>query len=409
MTAPDRIAPRVLPARPRLPGAPVLSRASFGGMAGARPRSVLDVGKARLVTSGRIAIALALREMQVKAGDTVLVPAYHSPSMIPPVLACGATPRFYRIHPDTSVDLDDIAARLDPSVRVLMVTHYFGFPQPLAALRAFCDARGLLLLEDCAHGFFGEYQGKPFGAWGDYAIASSMKFFPVYEGGCLVSARHRLDGVRLHSPGAGFEAKVALTTLENSFAHGRLPLLAALFKLPLAAKDRLWRALKAARASGAPGTAAPALAPSSSDSSYDFDPRWLDKRSALFSRLMLKLASHRRIGALRRRHYQTLQAACAGLPGIRPLHPALPDGVYPWVFPLLADAPAGLARLCAALGQAGVPYVRFGETLWPGVDAGTCPVSADLSQRLVALPCHQALTEAELDWMASQLRAAAAP
>lgn len=408
MTAPDRSASRAPPARPRIPGAPVLSRASFGRMAAARPRSVLDAGEARLVTSGRIAIALALRAMKVKPGDTVLVPAYHSPSMIPPVLACGATPRFYRIRPDTSADLDDIAARLDPSVRVLMVTHYFGFPQPLAALRAFCDARGLLLLEDCAHGFFGEYQGRPFGAWGDYAIASSMKFFPIYEGGCLVSARHPLDGVKLRAPGAGFEAKVALTTLENSFAYGRLPLLAALFKLPLAAKDKLWGLLKAHRASGTPGAPAPALAPSSSDSSYDFDPRWLDKRSALFSRLVLRLASSRRIGALRRRHYQALHAACAGLPGIRPLYPSLPDGVYPWVFPLLVDQPAHLARLCAALGQAGVPYVRFGETLWPGVDADTCPVSADLSQRLVALPCHQALTAEELDWMAGQLRAAAA-
>ncbi|MGJ7915211.1 aminotransferase class I/II-fold pyridoxal phosphate-dependent enzyme [Massilia sp. LXY-6] len=403
MSTPHRSAPGAPPARPRIPGAPVLSRASFGGMGAARPLSVLDAGAARLVTSGRIAIALALREMKVKPGDTVLVPAYHSPSMIPPVLACGAEPRFYRIRPDTSVDLDDVAARLDPSVRVLMVTHYFGFPQALATLRAFCDAHGLLLLEDCAHGFFGEYQGAPFGAWGDYAIASSMKFFPIYEGGCLVSARHPLSGVKLRSPGAGFEAKVALTTLENSFAYGRLPLVAALLKLPLAGKDRLWRALKARRA---PGSAAPALAPGSSDSSYDFDPRWLDKRSSLFSRLMLRLASSRRIGAARRRHYAALQAALAGLPGIRPLFPALPDGVYPWVFPLLADEPARLARLCAALGQAGVPYVRFGETLWPGVDASVCAVSADLSQRLVALPCHQALTARELDWMLGELRAA---
>jgi dTDP-4-amino-4,6-dideoxygalactose transaminase len=321
--------------------------------------------------------------------------------MIPPVLACGAEPRFYRIRPDTSVDLDDIAARLDPSVRVLMVTHYFGFPQPLAALRAFCDTRGLLLLEDCAHGFFGEYQGAPFGAWGDYAIASSMKFFPVYEGGCLVSARHSLDGVKLRSAGAGFEAKVALTTLENSFAYGRLAAVAALMKLPLAAKSVLWRALKARHA---PGTAAPALAPDSSDSSYNFDPRWLDKRSSLFSRLILRLASGARIGALRRRHYQVLHDALAVLPGVRPLFPALPDGVYPWVFPLLADEPAGLQRLCAALAHAGVPHVRFGETLWPGVDTGVCPVTADLSQRLVALPCHQALAPEELDWMISELR-----
>jgi perosamine synthetase len=402
MLSTDHSAAGAPPARPRIPGAPVLSRASFGHAAGPRPLSVLDAGAARFVTSGRIAIGLALREMDIKPGDTVLVPAYHSPSMIPPVLACGAEPRFYRIRADTSVDLDDVAAKLDPSVRVLMVTHYFGFPQPLAALRAFCDARGLLLLEDCAHAFFGEYQGTPFGAWGDYAIASSMKFFPIYEGGCLVSARHSLTRVKLRSAGAGFEAKVALTTLENSFAYGRLPLVAALLRLPLAAKGVLWRALKARRA---PGAATPALAPDSSDSSFDFDPRWLDKRSSLFSRLMLRLVSSGRIGALRRRHYQALHDALVGLSGVRPLFPALPAGVYPWVFPLLADDPACLQRLCAALAQAGVPYVRFGETLWPGVDAKVCPVSADLSQRLVALPCHQALAPAELDWMIGQLRA----
>lgn len=160
---------------------------------------------------------MALRQMGVGTGDEVLVPAYHSPSMVPPVLWCGATPIFYRIGADASVDLDDVAAKTGPATRALMVTHYFGFPQDLAAIRAFCDARGLQLLEDCAHCFFGTHQGRPVGSWGDYAIASSMKFFPVYEGGCLVSARHRLDAVKLRPSGPGFEAKAALATLENSF------------------------------------------------------------------------------------------------------------------------------------------------------------------------------------------------
>jgi dTDP-4-amino-4,6-dideoxygalactose transaminase len=398
--------PAAPPARSKIPGGPVLSRGSFLPARAARPRSVLDAGAARLVSSGRIALALALREMGVGAGDTVLVPAYHSPSMIPPVLWRGATPRFYRIRPDATVDLDDLAARLDPSVKALMVTHYFGFVQPLAQLRAFCDAHGLQLLEDCAHCLFGEHGGKPVGAWGDYAAASTMKFLPVYEGGCLVSARHPLDRVRLRSAGAGFEAKVALASLENSFAHGRLPLLAAVLRLPLALKDALWGALKARRGAAAP---AAALAPSSSDSSVEFDPAWLDKRSSLFARLTLRLASRRRIAERRRRHYTALQAALAALPGARALHAALPAGVVPWVFPLLADSPARLQALLAALGAAGVPYVRFGADLWPGVDAAVCPVSADLSARLVALPCHQELRQDELDKMIAALRRALLP
>ena len=255
-----------LPAHPRVPLAPVLSGASLRRGHGLRGLpSVLDAGQARLVTSGRIAIALALREMGIKPGDAVLMPAYHSPSMIPPVLHLGAAPLFYRLRPDTSPDLGDIAARLAPNVKALVVTHYFGFVQDLSTLRSFCDAHGLLLLEDCAHSFFGEHGGKPVGAWGDYAAASSMKFYPVYEGGVLVSARHGLGQVALRTAGAGFEAKATLATLERGFPYGRLPLLRALLAPPLQLKAAV-RRLRHAGRQGTQPDAAPRLAPASSDS-----------------------------------------------------------------------------------------------------------------------------------------------
>jgi len=390
------------PARRAIPPVPVLSLASFrrGGAAPALP-SLLDVGAAHMVTSGRIAIGLALREMGVGAGDTVLVPAYHSPSMIPPVLWLGAQVVFYRINPDTTADLADIAAKLGPSVKAVMVTHFFGIPQDLRPLRALCDGHGLALLEDCAHCFFGRFGETPVGRSGDYAIGSSMKFFPIYEGGCLVSARHAFKTVSLHPAGAGFEAKAALAALEASFAYGRLPALRALLSLPLRLKSALWGALKARRAGGAGGAAGSALAPDSSDSSFNFDPRWTDKRSSLFSRLTLRAVSHAHIVALRRRNYLTLQAALGNLPGCRPLFIQLPDGACPWVFPLLVDQPdAVFARLQAA----GVPMVRFGASLWPGVDAGICANSVALGRQLIAFPCHQELREAESGWMIAAVR-----
>ena len=76
-------------------------------------------------------------------------------------------------------------------------------------------------------------------------------------------------------------------------------------------KSLLWGAIKQHR------QGAPSLAPGSSDGGFSFDPRWLDKRSALLSRLMLRLVSRNRMGALRRRNYLRLQEALAGLPGIR--------------------------------------------------------------------------------------------
>lgn len=386
------------PPRRALPSVPVLSPATLFQRGGASLPSLLDSGAVCMVTSGRIAIGLALREMGVGPGHTVLVPAYHSPSMIPPVHWCGASVVFYRVRPDSTIDLDDIAAKFDGSVKAVMATHFFGFPQDLRGLRALCDAHGAMLLEDCAHAFFGHHGGTPVGSTGDYAIGSSMKFYPIYEGGCLVSHRHRLS-LPLRSAGPGFEAKAALAALEMAFAHGRMQALRLALSLPLRLKSALWNALKSRRPAGG----APALAPDSSDSSFNFDPRWLEKRSSLFSRLTMRLASRARIVALRRRHYVQLQQAVDGLPGCRPLYPALPEGACPWIFPLLVDQADAVA---ASLQAAGVPMVRFGATLWPGVDAATCPNSVALGRQLIGLPCHQELRAAELALLRDGIRRA---
>jgi dTDP-4-amino-4,6-dideoxygalactose transaminase len=376
-----------------------MSLASFFKPGKAALPSLLDGNAVRMVSSGRIAIGLALRAMGIGPGDTVLVPAYHSPSMIPPVHWCGAAVVFYRVRPDTTIDLDDIAARIDGSVKAVMATHFFGFPQDLRPLRALCDAHGVKLLEDCAHAFFGHHAGTPVGATGDYAIGSSMKFYPIYEGGCLVSRRHSL-AQSLRSAGPGFEAKAALAALEAAFAHGRLAPLRLALALPLRLKSAVWNALKSRRPSSA---GAPALAPDSSDSSFNFDPRWIDKRSSLFSRLTVRFASRARIVALRRRHYLALQQALEGMPGCRPLFPALPEGACPWIFPVLVEQADAVA---ASLQADGVPMVRFGAALWPGVDAGVCANSVALGRHLIGFPCHQELREAELEHICAAIRRA---
>ncbi|MBZ2206095.1 DegT/DnrJ/EryC1/StrS family aminotransferase [Massilia soli] len=379
--------------RAQVPVTPVLSCSALLGARAPHISAMTDTGAVRLVTSGRIALALAMRAIGLKPGERVLVPAYHSLSMIPPIVAAGAVPVFYRIRADASVDLDDIAGKL-AGARALVAVNYFGFPQDLAAIRAFCDRHALAMVEDCAHSFFGASAGQPLGSFGDYAIGSSMKFLPIYEGGCLVSARHSLDAVSLDSAGRGFELKAALAAVERGVEYGRLPLA----RLPLALKARLWNLLKRRKDGAAP---AAAITPSSSDSSYDFDPRWLNKRSALFSRLVLRFAARGRIAQRRRANYLALEAALRDVPGMPPLFAELPADVYPWAFPVIAAEPE---RMFAPLKMAGVPVIRFAEKLWPGVDSSVCQHSADLSRRVFGFPCHQELSKAELDWMIATIR-----
>jgi perosamine synthetase len=361
--------------------------------------SVLDAGLAIKVTSGRTAIALALKHMNIAEGDEVLVPAYHCTSMIEPVTWASATPVFYRINNDTSLNLDHMEQIISRSCRALLITHYFGFPQNLQQIREFCDRHKLILIEDCAHAFFGEYNGRPLGSVGDYAICSSMKFFPTYDGGCLISSRETIKNIRLDSAGPAFEAKAVVNTLEHSLEYRRLNAIRYLLKLPLIVKDALWKRFKSKR----PDASDRAIGPGASEGAYEFDPRWLNTGMSIWSRIIMTASSWARIVDRRRRNYLIFLRELSGVPGGTPLFTELPEGVAPYVFPFRVDEPE---RVFPILKQQGVPILRFGEYLWPGVDSNTCPISIDLSRRIFQFPCHQELRHEEITWMIARIREA---
>ena len=348
-----------------------------------------------------MAIGLALRDMGIKPGEKVLLPAYHCLSMVDPVLWVGAKPVYYRVRGDASVDLEDIRARADECTRALVVAHYFGFPQPIDAIRALCDELGIVLLEDCAHAILGEYHGHPLGSFGDYTIASPMKFYPIYDGGILASHRRPLDQISLVPLGWRFSLRAAVIVLERSLQYRRFGpmryLLAPVFWL----KSALLRAAKAVRPKRSEEWWGPAVGGLSSGRTGDFDPRWVDRRMSQTSRLLMGSASRRRLAEARRRNYQVLLERLSGLPGARPLFPTLPDGVVPLAFPLLVDEPEPIFH---SLKLQGVPIMRFGEFLAEEIDERGYPEAVGLSRRVLQFPCHQEMRAAELDWLAETIR-----
>ena len=382
--------------KPRIPTSPVLSLASFSSDKHQHVPSILDVGQVKFVTSGRASIALALRQMKIGKNDKVLLPAYHCIAMVEPVIEENCVPVFYKINSDTSVDLEDIQARLDNSTKLLIVVNYFGFPQNLSKIRIFCDENNILLLEDCAHSFFGEYDGRALGSFGDYAIASTVKFFPIYEGGLLVSSRHSISSLHLESAGAGFEMKAALNALEKGFEYGRLRLLQKLIYLPILLKNFIWGHIKKRVSSKNID-----FGPGSSNGGPEIEENWINKESSFFSRYMIKRASQTQIVTRRRENYLALFNALTGLPGCHPLFSGLADGVVPYVFPLFVEDPE---KNFGTLKNLGIPIIRFGEFLWQSMETNICPVSTSLSKRVFQFPCHQELTPAELSWMIKEIR-----
>ncbi len=370
--------------------------------------NVLDVGPALFVRLGRYAISLAFQCLGLRPDDRVLVPAYHCDSMIVPMLQFEAQPVFYRIGEDFRIDLEDLESKIDGRTRAVIATHYFGFHQDIARLRELCDRRGLALIEDCAHSFYGTIQGAPLGSFADYAIASLWKFFPVLEGACLVSATHSLDGVTLRPSARRTAIRAFVTTLDQSRYYGKLwPLAPIHAGLDLMAWTRK-RMSGDQGNSDDPAEPAPNEMAEHSGRSNHFDPGKSNSRLPTFHKYLFGAVAHqgRHIAGRRRDNYRQLLDKLRGVPGCRPIIADLPDDVVPYMLPLWID---DLPRVFPLLEDAAMPMQRFGQFLWPGVDARTCPVSARYSRFVIQIPCHQELTQDDMERMAATIRRRCAP
>lgn len=153
----------------QIPRLPVVGWNALCRYASTIPSGVLDAPRRLLPRNGRAAIAIALRERGVERGDEVLVPTYYCPTMIAPVMHPRALPIFYPIGARGEADLTLLKAFDLRREKVMLAVHYFGIPQMMAAVRRFCDALGIGLIEDCAHSPFGLAVQRPVRCWGDVA------------------------------------------------------------------------------------------------------------------------------------------------------------------------------------------------------------------------------------------------
>jgi dTDP-4-amino-4,6-dideoxygalactose transaminase len=341
--------------------------------------AVDDLPHTRQLTSGRAALFAALKALSVEPGDSVLAPSYHCPTLVAPLRAAGAAVQFYPLGPDGLPALDAITPA--PRTRALVAAQLFGLPRSLAAVRAWCDARGIALVEDCAHSFFGQAGERPAGHWGDLATASVSKFFPVPEGGLLASARP-LPALPLQPAGAKQQVKAWVDLLERGSQQHRLSglntLLAALFRLK----------------NGPPRPASaggPPRALSEAEMMAECDLARSEQAPTALAQRLFSLP-RARIVARRRAHYDVLYRGTQQLPGAHPLFGALPAQAAPYVMPLWVDAAARAETAYAALRAAGCAVFRW-DRVWPGVPDFHDDHGARWRTQVLQLLCHQDLTE----------------
>jgi dTDP-4-amino-4,6-dideoxygalactose transaminase len=139
------------------------------------------------VANGTDAIALALRALDVKPGERVVVPALSAYPTTVGVVQAGATPIFVDVGDDGLISVPAVERALGahPGARAVVCVHLYGVCADGPALRALTRARGVALLEDAAQAHGATRDGTAAGAWGD---AASWSFYPTKNLGALGDA-----------------------------------------------------------------------------------------------------------------------------------------------------------------------------------------------------------------------------
>jgi dTDP-4-amino-4,6-dideoxygalactose transaminase len=144
-------------------------------------------------SAARIGFRHLLRHLQYQQGARILLPSYigyshrEGSGVLDPIEDLKIPFDFYRVDSDLSADLADIERLiLHSRVSMVVVIHYFGFPQPETdIIKRICSAHGIYLLEDCAHCTYSPGASCGPGWQGDFSLFSMHKTLPVRDGGIL--------------------------------------------------------------------------------------------------------------------------------------------------------------------------------------------------------------------------------
>jgi dTDP-4-amino-4,6-dideoxygalactose transaminase len=125
----------------------------------------------------------------IRPHDEVIVPSFTFVSTANAFVLRGARPVFVDIRPDTfNLDEDQLERLITPRTKAIVPVHYAGVGCEMDAILEIASHHGIAVVEDNAHGLFGKYKGKHLGTFGCLAAQSfhETKNLTCGEGGALL-------------------------------------------------------------------------------------------------------------------------------------------------------------------------------------------------------------------------------
>lgn len=153
----------------------------------------LGVSTSTAWAGGRTALYVAVKALNLQAGDEVIVPAFTCQAVINAFEYQGIKPVYADIEEHTyGLDIHAIKKVLSPKTKAIMLQYTFGLvSKDIAEILDWAKQNQLWIIEDCAHSLGASWQEKPLGALGHIAIFSSerSKIINTIHGG-MCSTNH---------------------------------------------------------------------------------------------------------------------------------------------------------------------------------------------------------------------------
>lgn len=345
----------------------------------------VEAGSSLFVSNCTAALELGYRYAEIGPGDEVIVPTNTFIATVAYPLSVGAKLVFADIDPKTvNMDPKDVAKKITKRTKIIVPVHIGGYPCDMDALMKLAKQHDLVVMEDAAHGFGGEYKGRKLGTighFGGFSMHEVKNCTSLGEGGVFVSnvKAYRAEARRARFLGVDFSHRIENWLYDVS---------------PIRAKKGTYQA-----SNNASVTEIQALG------------------------LLRQLKRYPKILAERRREATYMTKRLSGVPGIIPQALGDEDCVPTFhLYQLQIDPKVvggDVQTLKRKLEEKGVtniphfgPIYRFATSIAKGNDvakiAKTCPVTEYVFDKCYThLPIY-GLTREQLDYMADAIRTSVA-
>ena len=187
----------------------------------------VEEGSSLFLTNCTAALEMGYRYAGIGPGDEVIVPTNTFIATVAYPLSVGAKLVFADVDPRTvNMDPADVARKITPKTKIIVPVHIGGYPVEMDPIMELAKQHDIVVMEDAAHGFGGEYKGRKLGTIGHFGCFSfhEVKNCTSFgEGGVFVSnvPEYRGEARRARFLGVDFTSKIKNWLYNISLIKGK--------------------------------------------------------------------------------------------------------------------------------------------------------------------------------------------